>query len=75
MAIATGLPVLPLSIHGSYQAARPGRPWFHGGGIEVVIDPPVPTAHLSRSHAGALRDQVYEIISSRVRAMGGPVAD
>jgi 1-acyl-sn-glycerol-3-phosphate acyltransferase len=74
MAITTGLPVLPLSIHGSHQAARPGRPWFNGGRIEVVIDPPLPTAHLTRSHAGALRDQVYEVISSRVREMGGPVA-
>lgn len=73
MAVATGLPILPLSIHGSYQAARPGRPWFNGGRIEVVIDPPVPTAHLSRSDVGALRDQVYEIISSRVREMGGPL--
>lgn len=73
MAIATGLPVLPLSILGSYQAARPGRPWFNGGRVEVVIDPSVPTAHLTRSDAGALRDQIYEIISRRVREAGGPV--
>lgn len=73
MAIAAGLPVLPVSIHGSYEAAQPGRPWFNGGSIEVVIDPPIPTEHLTRSDVGPLRDQVYEIISSRVREMGGPV--
>lgn len=73
MAVATGLPVLPVSIHGSYQAARPGRPLFNGGRIEVIIDPPMPTASLTRANAGALRDQVYEIISTRVREMGGRV--
>ncbi|MGH8946501.1 MAG: lysophospholipid acyltransferase family protein [Acidimicrobiia bacterium] len=73
MATAAGLPVLPVSIHGSYEAARPGRPWFNGGEIEMVIDPPIATDHLTRADAGALRDQVYEVISSRVREMGGPV--
>ncbi|MBW3667454.1 MAG: 1-acyl-sn-glycerol-3-phosphate acyltransferase [Actinobacteria bacterium] len=73
MAITTALPVLPVSLHGSYEAARPGRPWFNGGRIEVIIDPPVPTANLTRSDATVLRDQVYEIISTRVREMGGRV--
>jgi 1-acyl-sn-glycerol-3-phosphate acyltransferase len=73
MATAAGLPVLPVSIHGSYQAARPGRPWFNGGEIEVVIDPPIPTEHLTRADTGTLRDQVYDVISRRVREMGGPV--
>jgi len=73
MAVAAGLPVLPLSIHGSYEAARPGRPWFHGGRVRVVIDPPIPTADLTRADVGTLRDQVYAIISGRVREMGGPV--
>lgn len=71
MAIATGLPVLPVSIQGSYQAARPGTPWFHGGEIGVVIDPAIPTDGLTRADAGELRDRAYEVISSRVREMGG----
>jgi 1-acyl-sn-glycerol-3-phosphate acyltransferase len=73
MAIASGLPVLPVSIHGSYEAAQPGRPWFNGGDIEVVIDEPIPTKHLTRADVSALRDQVYGIVSSRVRKMGGAV--
>ena len=73
MAITTGLPVLPVSIHGSYEAAKPGRPSFNGGRIEVIIDPPAPTAHLKRSDAGVLRDQVYDVISTRVRELGGQV--
>ncbi len=74
MAISAGLPVLPVSIHGSYQAFRPGRPWVAGGRVRVVIDPPVETAHLSSSDTGDLRDQVYRTISGNVRAMGGPIA-
>lgn len=74
MAIGAGLPILPVSIHGSYEAARPGRPWFNGGDIQVVIDPPIPTEQLARSDAGAIRDQAYEVISTRVREMGGRVA-
>lgn len=75
MAISAALPVLPVSIHGSYEAARPGRPWFRGGKIEVVIDPPLPTAQLGRADATHLRDEVYEIISGRVREMGGRVRE
>lgn len=73
MAIAAGLQVLPVAIHGSYEAARPGRPWFNGGRIQVVIDPPIPTRDLSRADAGRLRNQAFEVISARVRAMGGQV--
>lgn len=73
MAIGSGLPVLPVSIHGSYQAFRPGRPWVRGGVVEVVIDPAVETGELTPADTGELRDRVYEIISGRVRSMGGPV--
>ncbi len=31
MAISSGLPVLPLSIHGSYEAWPPGTPWSGAG--------------------------------------------
>lgn len=73
MAIASQLPILPLSILGSYEAAAPGRPWFKGGPVTAVIDPPIPTAGLTQSDADALRDQVYNVISERVRESGGRV--
>lgn len=73
MAIASQLPVLPLSIHGTYEAMPPGTPWVRGGPVTVVIDPPIPTAGLEHGDTGALRDQVYELISKRVTAMGGRV--
>ena len=74
MAIASQLPVLPMSIHGSYEAFPPGKPWVYGGPIRIVIDPPIETVGLDHSDTGDLRDQVHEIIAGRVTAMGGEVA-
>lgn len=73
MAIASGLPILPLTIHGTYEAAQPGEPWFRGGDVSVVIDPAIPTAAMTAANANELRSQVYGIISRRVTATGGRV--
>ena len=73
MAIRSGLPVLPLSIHGSYEAWPPGTPLVRGGVITVVLDKPVETEGMSTSDTGDLRDQVREVIAGRVEAMGGAV--
>lgn len=74
MAIASQLPILPISIHGTYEAMPPGTPWVHGGPVRVIVDPPVPTAGLDRSNSGDLRDEVYGLIARRVEQMGGEVA-
>jgi 1-acyl-sn-glycerol-3-phosphate acyltransferase len=73
MAISDGLPVLPLSIYGSYQAWPPGTPLIRGGLIRVVIDKPVETEAMTSADTGELRDQVREVIAGRVEAMGGSV--
>jgi 1-acyl-sn-glycerol-3-phosphate acyltransferase len=74
MAISSGLPVLPMSIHGSYEAWPPGKPLVRGGLIRVVIDKPVETEGLNGADTGELRDQVRDVIAGRVEAMGGAVA-
>ncbi len=71
MAISAGLPVLPMSIHGSYQAWPPSTVMVRGGLIRIVIDKPVETDGLNGADTGELRDQVREIIADRVAAMGG----
>jgi 1-acyl-sn-glycerol-3-phosphate acyltransferase len=73
MAIAGQLPILPLTIHGSYEAWPPGQPWIHGGEITAVIDKPIETAGLTHADTGDLRDQVFELISGRVRTQGGRI--
>jgi 1-acyl-sn-glycerol-3-phosphate acyltransferase len=74
MAISTQLPVLPLSLHGSYEAWPPGRRLIRGGLIKVVLDKPIETEGLTPSDTGDLRDQVRQVISGRVTEMGGRVA-
>lgn len=73
MAIASQLPVLPLSIHGTYEAAVPGRPWFRGGQVTAIVDEPIPTHGMTQADADGLRGRVWEIIAKRVTDMGGAV--
>jgi len=73
MAIRSGLPVLPLSIQGSYEAWPPGTPLVRGGVIRVVLDKPVETEGMSTSDTGDLRDQVRDVIAGRVGTLGGAV--
>jgi 1-acyl-sn-glycerol-3-phosphate acyltransferase len=74
MAISGGLPILPVTIHGTYEAFIPGRPWVRGGPVRAVIDPAIDTAGMGQSDVGRLRDQVQDLIASRVREMGGQVS-
>ncbi|HEY6634435.1 MAG TPA: lysophospholipid acyltransferase family protein [Acidimicrobiia bacterium] len=73
MAISSQLPVLPLSVHGTYEAAAPGRPWFNGGPVVAIVDPPIPTEGMTGADADALRERVWEIIAKRVKDRGGAV--
>jgi 1-acyl-sn-glycerol-3-phosphate acyltransferase len=73
MAISGGLPILPLSIHGTREAFVPGQIWVRGGPVTVVIDPPIETEGMTPADTGALRDRTYELIAGRVRELGGPV--
>lgn len=74
MAIASQLPVLPMSIHGTYEAWKPGSPWVAGGPIRVIIDPPIETTGLEHADTSDLRDRVQSVIASRVGDMGGDVS-
>lgn len=74
MAIASQLPILPVSMHGSFESWPPGQPWIHGGSIRAVIDPAIETEGMTHADSGDLRDQIFEIISGRVIEMGGQVA-
>lgn len=66
MAIGIGLPILPVSIRGTYQAWRPGSPWIKGGPVRVMIHRSIETAGLGQGDTGVLRDQSYQVISRHV---------
>ena len=73
MAVAGQLPVLPVTIHGSYEAWPPAKPWLHGGIVEVIIDPPIETTGMTHSDVSELRDRVHDQVAKRVIDMGGRV--
>ena len=55
MAVAGGIPVLPLTIAGTYRAWPPGRLLVNGGRkITAVIEPPIETAGMSRQDVPGL---------------------
>lgn len=74
MAIASQLPILPVAIHGTYEAWKPGTLWVRGGQVTTVVDPPIPTLGLKHQDAAALSNQAYEVIANRVAEMGGGIA-
>lgn len=75
MAIASQLPVVPVTIRGTYEAWRPDTLWVHGGHITAVVEEPIPTAGMTKQDAGALADEVHNIIAKRLLEVGGRVAD
>lgn len=66
MAVAAQLPILPVTIHGSYEAWPPGSPWVRGGLVKVAVDPAVETVGMSQADTNRLRDSVYAVIEQRL---------
>ena len=56
MAVAGEIPILPVSIIGTYRAWPPGKPWVFGGKVRAVVHPPIETAGLLRSDIGTLAE-------------------
>lgn len=74
MAIASQLPILPVSIHGTYEAWKPGTLWVRGGPVTAVIDPPIPTSGLGQPDATDLSRRTFRVIAGRVAEMGGQIS-
>lgn len=72
MAVAGGIPVLPLTIAGTYRAWPPGRLLVNGGRtIKAVIDPPIETAGMRKQDVTALTEATRTIIEKRYMELGG----
>lgn len=73
IASKTGLAILPVAIHGTYEAWQPGTLLIRGGRVRVVIDPPLPVEGASpeelRSRAGAvISGRLGELRSDNVQS-------
>ena len=66
MAAAAGMPVLPVTIHGTYAMWRPGGKTIRSGKVTVVIDPPIETAGLDRDGIEMLRKRTHGIVERRL---------
>ena len=69
IAVGSQLPVLPVTIQGSYAAWPPGSPWVRGGRVTVAVDPAVETTGMTQADTGKLRDTVYAVIAGRLEGL------
>lgn len=74
MAIASQLPILPVTIHGTYDAWRPDTLWVRGGPLIAVVEKPIDTVGMTAQDSGALAEQVHEIIARRLSELGGRIS-
>jgi 1-acyl-sn-glycerol-3-phosphate acyltransferase len=66
MAVASGMPVLPVAIHGTRRVWAPNRIWVHPGTVTVVIDPPIDTTGIGRAEVDRLRARVQDQINGHL---------
>ena len=71
IAAATGLEVVPTTIHGTRQVMKADSLWVKGGKVTLVIDEPISSAGLDRSGIVRLGRQTREIIASRYDELRG----
>ena len=69
IAIATGMDIVPVAIHGTWETWRPEAKVFFPGHGEVVIGEPIRVAGLTVHDVDSLRDQTRDVIQASVDAM------
>lgn len=65
MAIATGLPVVPVTVNGTWDVWPPGSKIFYKGQANVVIHEPIETADLKPGDIDMLRSRVYDVVKEQ----------
>jgi 1-acyl-sn-glycerol-3-phosphate acyltransferase len=71
IAIASGLPVVPVTIQGTWEVWKPGAKVFYPGAATVTIHDPIPVDGLGAADIDGLRNRAQEIVGSSYKA---PVA-
>ncbi|MCB2224717.1 MAG: 1-acyl-sn-glycerol-3-phosphate acyltransferase [Actinobacteria bacterium] len=62
IAVDNGLPIVPLTLHGAFDAWPPKTRLCLGGKVTVVVHEPIPTEGLTSGDIDELRDRVRGII-------------
>lgn len=64
IAIDNDLPIVPLTLHGAFEAWPPGSRVCWGGPVTMVVHEPIPTHGLSTEDIDDLRDRTREIMAA-----------
>lgn len=73
MALQAGVPIIPITISGSYEVMPPGRLKINSGPIRLVFHPEMETSGLSLSQREKLMTEVESIIASRLKENEQPL--
>ena len=69
MAIMTQLPVIPVTVNGTWEVWPPESKLFYKGHASVVIHEPIPTAGMAVQDIDTLRNRVYDTIEEQFRVL------
>ena len=64
IAIANDMPIVPVTIEGTWEVWPPGAKVFYPGRARVVIHDPIPVDDLDLSDIGTVRDEAHGVIES-----------
>ena len=71
LAIAAGVPIVPIIIHGTIEIMRKGSLWAHPGTIDIHLLEPVSTAGVDYDHREALMQTVRTRMADAMRDLYG----
>jgi 1-acyl-sn-glycerol-3-phosphate acyltransferase len=69
IAIATGMEIVPVAVHGTWDTWRPDARVFFPGTAKVIIGDPIPVADLTMHDIEALSDRTKQVISDALESM------
>jgi len=64
IAVDNDLPIVPITLHGAFEAWPPGSRVCWGGPVTMVVHDPIPTHGLSTADIDDLRDRTREIMAA-----------
>lgn len=71
LAIAAGVPIVPIIVHGSIEIMRKGSLWAHPGTIDVHLLEPVSTTGIDYDHREALMQTVRTRMADAMQQLYG----
>ena len=71
LAIAAGVPIVPVIVHGTIEIMRKGSLWAHPGAIDIHLLEPVSTAGIDYDHREALMQTVRTRMADAMRTLYG----